>query len=130
MNNNKLSKQQLRELAAPVLDDNFPNMIVSAVRYALPRHSYMPSLTRDYVKRHWPAIAKMHWCVLRDIREYIADAVRNECLYGENMFTHDHDLQEWIEFYDQMATREDTVLDSYNEHLRAPINPAAIGHGE
>lgn len=126
MSNNKLNKQQLRELAAPVLDDNFPNMIVSAIRYALPRHSYMPSLTRDYVKRYWPTIAKMHWCVLRDIREYIVDAVRDGQLSG----TFSYDLQEWIDFYNQMVAREDTFLDSYNTHLKEPINPTTIGHGE
>lgn len=126
MRSNKLTKQQLRELAAPVTDDNFPNMIVSAVRYALPRHSYMPSLTRDYVKCYWPTLAKMHWCILRDIREYVEDAVRNECLHGPFSY----DLQEWITFYNQMVEREDTLLDSYNEYLREPINPTQIDHGE
>lgn len=129
MNNNKLNDQQLRELAAPVLDDDFPNMIVSAVRYALPRHSYMPSLTRDYVKRHWPTIAKMHWCVLRDIREYVADAVKDCQIDG--MFSYfSYDLQEWIDFYNQLVAREDTFLDEYNAHLKEPIDPATIGHGE
>ena len=129
MNNNKLSKQQLRELAAPVLDDDFPNMIVSAIRYALPRHSYMPSLTRDYVKRYWPTLAKMHWCILRDIREYIADAAKDCRIDG--MFSYfSYDLQEWIEFYNQMVAREDTFLDEYSAHLKEPIDPATIGHGE
>lgn len=126
MSNNKLSKQQLRELAAPVLDDDFPHMIVSAIRYALPRHSYMPSLTRYYVKRHWPTIAKMHWCILRDIREYVTDTVRNECMCE----TFSYDLQEWILFYNQMVAREDTFLDAYNEYLRKPLNLTQIDHGE
>lgn len=126
MSNNKLSKQQLRELAAPVLDDNFPNIVVSAVRYALPRHSYMPSLTRDYVKRYWPTLAKMHWCILRDIREYVADVIRDEHLDG----TFSYDLREWIDFYNHMIAREDTFLDSYNEHLREPITPTTTGHGK
>lgn len=126
MDTKKMTKQQLQELAAPVLDEEFANMIVSAIRYALPRHSYMPSLTRDYVKRHWPTISRMHWCILRDIREYVADAVRDGHLSG----AFSYDLQEWIDFYNQMVAREDTHLDSYNAHLKEPINPTNNNYGE
>lgn len=35
-----MTKAELQKFAAPVLDEDFTNIVVSAVRYALPRHSY------------------------------------------------------------------------------------------
>ena len=66
-------KSELQKYAEPVLDEDFTNIVVSAVRYALPRHSYMPSLTRDYVWKYWPLLKRHHWCILRDIREHFQD---------------------------------------------------------
>lgn len=33
---------ELETLAAPVLDEDFCNIVVSSVRYALPRHRHTP----------------------------------------------------------------------------------------
>ena len=104
-------KSELQKYAAPVLDEDYCNIVVSAVRYALPRHSYMPSLTRDYVWKHWPLLAKKHWCILRDIR---ADRKHLMNVY---------DLNEWVKFYNKLIAREDTHLPHGKRHEHTPLTP-------
>ena len=112
---------ELETLAAPVLDEDYCNIVVSAVRYALPRHSYMPSLTRDYVWTHWPHLAKMHWCILRDIREHSA-AVLN--LYADRKSLMDaYDLNQWVSFYNLLIQREDTHWPDGERHQHTPLTP-------
>lgn len=104
-----MTKTQLQKYAAPVIDEDFCNIVVSAVRYALPRHSYMPSLTRCYVQRYWPLLQKMHWCILRDIREHYRDELiwwKNHPELSDSMST--YDLNEWVKFYNLLIQREDT----------------------
>ena len=115
-------KSELQKYAAPVLDEDFTNIVVSAVRYALPRHSYMPSLTRGYLKRHWPLLAKMHWCILRDIREHYADVLN---IYADHKHLIEaYDLNEWVTFYNRLIAREDTHLDhNKDRHQHTPLNP-------
>ena len=111
-------KSELQKYAAPVLDEDFTNIVVSAVRYALPRHSYMPSLTRDYVWKYWPLIKRHHWCILRDIREHYADVLN---IYADHNHLMDaYDLNEWVRFYNYLIAREDTTLEPHvrKEHTR------------
>lgn len=97
---------ELETLAAPVLDEDFCDIVVSAVRYALPRHSYMPSLTRDCVWKHWPRLSKMHWCIIRDIRDYYHDVLN---IYADRKSLMDSlDLNAWVSFYNKLIQREDT----------------------
>lgn len=112
---------ELENLAAPVLDEDFCNIVVSAVRYAIPRHSCMPSITRGYLKRHWPLLAKMHWCILRDIRDHYADLLN---IYSyHKRFMDAYDLNEWVHFYNYLIAREDTNWPQ-GEHLRhTPLTP-------
>ena len=103
-----MTKEELQTLARPVMDDDFCNIVVSAVRYALPRHSYMPSLTRDYVRRYWPLLKKHHWCILRDIREHYNDVIN---LYADRKeLMPVYDTNEWVTFYNRLIAREDTTL--------------------
>lgn len=112
---------ELETLAAPVLDEDFTNIVVSAVRYALPRHSYMPSLTRDYVWKHWPLIKRHHWCILRDIREHYADVLN---IYADHKHLIEaYDLNEWVRFYNYLIAREDTTLDPHRRKEHTPLNP-------
>lgn len=114
-------KSELQKYAAPVLDEDFCNIVVSAVRYALPRHSYMPSLTRSYLKRHWPHLAKMHWCILRDLREHYADVLN---IYADHKHLMDaYDLNEWVRFYNYLIAREDTTLEPHNRKEHTPLTP-------
>jgi len=56
--------------------DDDETMIVCAVRYALPRQSYMPSIVADWLRSHWLALSvKTRNIIKRDIREAIE---RNE----------------------------------------------------
>ena len=117
-------KTQLQKYAAPVLDEDFPNIVVSAVRYALPRHSYMPSLTRNYIWNHWPHLRKMHWCILRDIREHYQDQI-NWWETSPNLrdSMSQYDLNEWVKFYNRLIKREDTHLDHHERKEHTPLTP-------
>ena len=115
-------KSELQKYAAPVLDEDFTNIVVSAVRYALPRHSYMPSLTRDYVWRYWKLLKKHHWCILRDIREHYRDELRwweNHPEIKQRM--DEDDLNAWVSFYNSLIEREDTLLDIHERNQHTPL---------
>jgi hypothetical protein len=113
-------KKDLQKYAAPVLDEDFTNIVVSAVRYALPRHSYMPSLTRDYLKRYWPLLAKKHWCILRDIRDHYHDTLH---LWDNHpdWTMEKYDLNCWVEFYNYLIEREDTNWPKYERNQHTPL---------
>ena len=112
---------ELETLAAPALDEDFCNIVVSAVRYALPRHSYMPSLTREYVWRHWPRLSKMHWCILRDIREHYHDVIN---IYQDRKELMDTlDLNAWVDYYNRLIKREDTHLAPHEREEHTPLHP-------
>lgn len=115
-------KSELQKYAAPVLDEDFTNIVVSAVRYALPRHSYMPSLTRDYVWRYWKLLKKHHWCILRDIREHY----RDELWWWENhpetkQQMDEDDLNAWVTFYNRLIQREDTHFPEGERNQHTPL---------
>ncbi|MBR5887979.1 MAG: hypothetical protein IKZ07_07215 [Akkermansia sp.] len=112
---------ELESLAAPALDKDFCNIVVSAIRYALPRHSYMPSLTREYAWRHWPRLSKMHWCILRDIREHYNDVLN---IYEDRKeLMPVYDTNEWVQFYNKLIAREDTHLDHNERQEHTPLHP-------
>lgn len=114
-------KSELQKYAAPVLDEDFCDIVVSAVRYALPRHSYMPSLARDYVWKHWSHLAKKHWCILRDIREHYADVLN---IYeGRMSLTDTLDINAWVSFYNYLIAREDTNWPHGERHAHTPLTP-------
>lgn len=89
-------------------------MVGSAVRYALGRKSYIVGVTQQYIKKNWKSLTKMHWCILRDIRNYIESPTYLE---REN----DFDLTTWKDTYNELITMECTNLDSNWEHLRTPL---------
>ena len=120
-------KSELQTYAAPVLDEDFTNIVVSAVRYALPRHSYMPSLTRDYVWRYWKLLKKHHWCILRDIREHHRDTL---ILWNNHPDWHMevYDLNEWVTFYNRLIQREDTHFPEGERNQHAPLGYVGEQH--
>lgn len=54
-------------------DRDFGLIVGSALRYALPRHSYMVSVVADFIERHWdtPSVRRQHEIILRDIKEFL-----------------------------------------------------------
>lgn len=115
-----MTKAELQKFAAPVRDEDFTNIVVSAVRYALPRHSYMPSLTRDYVWRYWPLLKKHHWCILRDIRRIS----KTLSVYGRSKSHMDvDDLNAWVSFYNKLIAREDTSWPEGERLQHTPLTP-------
>ena len=120
-------KKELQKYAAPVLDEDFCNIVVSAVRYALPRHSYMPSLTRCYVQRYWPLLAKMHWCILRDIRDHRINELmlmKNHPELSDSMSV--YDLNEWVKFYNLLIQREDTHWPENERYQHTPLEYVGV----
>lgn len=95
-------------------DNDYELMVVSALRYALTRHSYIVSSTQSFIKNNWETLGKMHWCILRDIREHIEWTD----FTGEEVF--DMDLRSWIDFYNSLISRNDITLP--DSHYNYPIN--------
>lgn len=54
---------------------DFKDMMISALRYALPRHSYIVSMTCNYIKNHASLILdeRVIGVMLRDIDWYLED---------------------------------------------------------
>lgn len=55
-------------------DPDFPVIILSALRYAMGRNTYITSLTADFIKRHWHRIPYKHqYNIHRDLKEFIEE---------------------------------------------------------
>lgn len=64
-----LSEMKKEEKAVPI-DDNFESMMISALRYALGRKSYIVSMTLDYLTLLLPSLSTKTLVVMeRDIEE-------------------------------------------------------------
>ena len=108
---------------AAVEDNDFDLIVLAALRYALPRHSYIPYTVRDYILKYWPRLQNKHWAILSDIREYICDAVKWDKDHKESESHMDRmDLDEWVKFYNKLLTLEDTWLDSNFWYLNESIS--------
>lgn len=106
----------------PAEDPDFDHIVLSALRYSLPRHSYMPDIVRNYILRYWVELRNKHWAILRDIREYICDAIKwREAQNDNESYMDKMDLENWIKFYNKLLTLKDTYLDSNFQYLKEPI---------
>lgn len=66
-----------QELLAPLCDNDFRLIVLSAMRYAMGRETYMPLVVTDYIKRHiWLLDYKFLVLAANDIRRHFED-------YGE-----------------------------------------------
>ena len=66
-----------QELLAPLCDNDFRLIVLSAMRYAMGRNTYMPLVVSDYIKRHiWLLDDKFLVLAANDIRRHFED-------YGE-----------------------------------------------
>ena len=52
MNNGKEFLLFPQDLLAPICDSDFRLILLSAMRYAMGRNTYMPAVVSDYIKRH------------------------------------------------------------------------------
>ena len=52
MNNGKEFLLFPQDLLAPICDADFRLILLSAMRYAMGRNTYMPAVVSDYIKRH------------------------------------------------------------------------------
>lgn len=98
-------------------DPDYCAIVVSALRYALPRHSYMPEVTRNYIYRNWDKLKPMHWCILRDTRDYI---LRCKEFYMEDKldkFSDSMDHVAWVDWYNKLVELPSTELQPHNAYL-------------
>lgn len=82
-------------------DGDFGLIVGSALRYALPRHSYIVQTVADFIERHWlkPGIQRQRHTILRDIKEFLDS--RNE----ENEMFGGMDYRAWQNLYDNISQR-------------------------
>lgn len=75
------------------IDDSFEEMLISAVRYALGRRTYIVSATVQYVKSHLPKLSDRTLQILeRDIRQ--------QPDYGDESI----DKPEWMRILNDLQT--------------------------
>lgn len=82
-------------------DGDFGLIVGSALRYALPRHSYIVSTVADFIKRHWdkPAIQRQRHTILQDLKEFLD--YRNE----EDEAFGGMDYRAWQNLYDNIKDK-------------------------
>lgn len=82
-------------------DGNFGLIVGSALRYALPRHSYMVFVVADFIKRHWqnPAIQRQRHTILRDIKEFLDERNEEYEMFGGM------DYRAWKNLYNNISQR-------------------------
>lgn len=89
-----LSEMQKEEPSVPI-DENFESMMISALRYALGRKSYIVSTTIDYITPILPSLSDATIaCMLNDVDEKfnMCDALGME-----------QDRNEWAMFYQGLS---------------------------
>ena len=86
-------------------DDDFTCVLISALRYAIGRESYMPYLFTNYVRPLLPYLTdKALWLFERDIRE--------QAKYGERAYGNpDIDKPTWDKFYNDVVVEQQRRLE-------------------
>ena len=79
MNNGKEFLLCPQDLLAPICDADFRLILLSAMRYAMGRNTYMPAVVSDYIKRHirFPD-DKFLVLAADDIRRHLEDYAEHE----------------------------------------------------
>lgn len=79
MNNGKEFLLCLQDLLAPICDADFRLILLSAMRYAMGRNTYMPAVVSDYIKRHIRFLDdKFLALATDDIRRHLEDYAEHE----------------------------------------------------
>ena len=78
-------------------DINGGIMVVSALRYALGRMTYVPGAVQDWIKTHWDSLdSNTRFVIVRDVFDYLYDDFRT----GGKMAApfNGYDIKEWEKF--------------------------------
>ena len=79
MNNGKEFLLCPQDLLAPICDADFRLILLSAMRYAMGRNTYMPAVVSDYIKRHIRFLDdKFLALAADDIRRHLEDYAEHE----------------------------------------------------
>ena len=79
-------------------DVNGGIMVVSALRYALGRHTYVPGAVQDWISLHWDSLDSNTKCVvMRDVFEHIYDEKRSKFASASGAIGQ-YDLSTWEKF--------------------------------
>lgn len=79
MNNGKEFFLFPQDMLAPISDSDFRLILLSAMRYAMGRKTYMPSVVADYLKRHIQLLDnKFLTLAADDIRQHLEDYAEHE----------------------------------------------------
>ena len=79
MNNGKEFFLFPHDMLAPISDPDFRLILLSAMRYAMGRKTYMPSVIADYIKRHLQLLDdKFLARAVGDIRQHLEDYAEHE----------------------------------------------------
>ena len=79
MNDGKVLLLFPQDLLAPICDSNFRLILLSAMRYAMDRNTYMPIVVADYIKRHRQFLDdKFLVLATDDIRRQLEDYAEHE----------------------------------------------------
>ena len=101
-----------QEFLAPLCDNDFRLIVLSAMRYAMGRNTYMPLVVTDYIKRHIRLLDdKSLVLAANDIRCYFED-------YGE----HELNTAHWQELLEALETeRRDRITRSAKKSRVCPV---------
>ena len=101
-----------QELLAPLCDNDFRLIVLSAMRHAMGRDTYMPLVVTDYIKRHIRLLDdKSLVLAANDIRCYFED-------YGE----HELNTAHWQELLEALETeRRDRITRSAKKSRVCPV---------
>lgn len=79
MNNGKEFLLFSQDLLAPICDSDFRLVLLSAMRYAMGRNTYMPAVVSGYIKRHIRFLDdKFLALAADDIRRHLEDYAEHE----------------------------------------------------
>ncbi len=101
-----------QELLAPLCDNDFRLIVLSAMRYAMGRNTYMPLAVADYIKRHIRLLDdKFLALAANDIRRHFED-------YGE----HEPNPELWQDLTEALETeRRDRITRPAKKSRACPV---------
>ena len=101
-----------QELLASLCDNDFRLIVLSAMRYAMGRNTYMPLVVTDYIKRHIRLLDdKFLMLAADDIHRHFED-------YGE----HELNTALWQELLDELeAERRDRIIRPARKSRACPV---------
>lgn len=116
-------------------------MVISALRYALGRHTYVPGSVQDWIKCYWNDLNSNTKCVIvRDVFEHLYNEYRDKDQHLLSAFN-DYDLETWKKFgVDRYCNLSESEQNYINQSMMgtqekiswydAELTPKVIQHKE